>query len=184
MKKLNYAIVALFFIVGMSACGQNQNHEEANELQLSSLQKGGSFNACKGITENNFRETFNIPSDYVLGDVEAFNVMPEMSCVMAAGKDGKQLAIMVSMMANPSTYDFVATRVKEEFSTAPEEDKIKGLGEFAIYRENRTRKESALVVFQDKHIISIAFDHSNTYEKEQLKEMMQNFYKKWLKLQS
>lgn len=183
MKKLNFAILILFLVAVISACGQNQQNTEVNELQPSKIQKENIFNACKGITENNFRETFNIPSDYVLGDVDAFNVMPEMSCIMAAGKDGKQLAIMVSMMANPSTYDFVATRVKEEFSTAPEEDKIKGLGEFAVYRENRTRKESAMVVFQDKHIISIAFDHSNTYEKEQLKEMMQDFYKKWLKLQ-
>jgi hypothetical protein len=183
MKKLNYAIVALFLLVGMSACGQNQQNEVVKELQPTNLQVGSNFNACKGITESNFRETFDIPTDYVLGDVAAFNAMPEMSCVMAAGKDGKQLAVMVAMMANPSTYDFVANQVRNDFNTAPEEDKIKGLGEFAVYRENRTRKESVLVVFENKHIISIAFDHSNTYSKEKLKEMMQNFYKKWLNLQ-
>lgn len=183
MTKITLIFISAFILVGLVACGQQPQKEHAESLEPTNLLQGGSYNACKGLTERDFREIFKIPSDYLLGDVAAFNAMPEISCTMAAGKDGKQLAIMIAMMANPATYDFVAAQVKDDFNTAPEEDKIKGLGEFAVYRENRTRKESVLVVFQNKHIISIAFDHSNSYPKEQLKEMMQDFYKKWLELQ-
>ncbi|MCH7412441.1 hypothetical protein MM213_03015 [Belliella sp. R4-6] len=182
--KLNITLILNWMLLGViSACGQQSQNEAAYDTQTVSTLKSENYNACKGVTETNFREIFNIPKDYELGDVSAMNVMPAMSCMMAAGKEGKQLAVMVTLMANPESYDLVATRIKEELNASPEEDKIKGLGEFAVYRENRTRKESILVVFQNRHIISVAFDHSNTYSKNQIIGMLQDFYENWLKAQ-
>ncbi|MCH7402205.1 hypothetical protein ACFOUP_18635 [Belliella kenyensis] len=185
MKKVILPLFLNMILLGLIACGQNQSEDQEQEdTQVSKTSNPRNFNACKGIKESDFREIFKISDDYQTGDVSAFNVMPESSCVLAVGKDGKQLAIMVSLLANPSTFDLVGNRVIEEFKTAPADDQISGLGEFAVINENKTRKESALVVVEQKHVITVALDHSNTYTKEQVKEMLQMFYKRWRSLQN
>ncbi|MCH7409788.1 hypothetical protein MM239_10315 [Belliella sp. DSM 111904] len=184
MKKIAFPILFNLLVFCLFACGQSQSSQnEDGTEQATKNSKSQNFNACEGIKESDFRKIFKVPEDYQLGDVSAFNIMPESSCVMAVGKEGQQLAVMVSIMANPSTFDMIANRVIEEFKTAPEEDHVSGLGEFAVFKENRTRKESALVVVDQKHIVSVAFDHSKTYPRDQVKGMLQDFYKQWRKLQ-
>ncbi len=184
-KSLNRLVLVICGLI-VFACGSSTEHtsmENMAEQALDNQNKAlGDWDACAGMDEDVFRKIFEVPDSYQLLDMSSMNVS-KGTCLMFAEKDGQKFGVMVQLMSTPSTYKIMAAGLRRDFENAPNELKINGLGEEAVWVERENRKVSGVTVIGNDHVVSILADHYNTRDRAALQPMLEEYYRHWLKSQ-
>lgn len=182
-KSMNYFILVIISAF-LSSCTDEKPSNPASEPVLEEVKTSNakSFEACAGVNEEVFRSMFNVPEDYKWVDASQYNVT-KLTCVVVSENNGQQFNLMIQLLSTPATYSVMAAGVKRDFDNADPDQKIKGLGEVAVWVERENRKVSGISVVGKDHVVSIQIDHYNTRSREELQPMLEKFYKYWVKQQ-